>query len=675
MTGPRTSTVHPLPRRPWLLLPFLATVAFLPLGCSDQPTEPITTTTPVAAVVRHPVKKPAPSQLAASRSSAQLAVSCSQPQPQPGAGTGPRVLILADTMVESTNALASSLSNAGLQVTLRCQDEYTFDGTNPSLDNFDAVIHLDGSTYDSAMTDAGQNALASFVSNGGGFIGAQWNGFEYQPQMADLVLQSSSGAPCGFCDITYKPTAAGAGHPVLAGLPDSLSFTADGHDGGPQIDFTTNPSTVLMEGPGSAPAVLVREFGAGKVVNFSFAPNYYWDDLGGNPEPVMLQNPAIQQLYLNAVRWVSGAGAGKIAQNISFAPLGNKVYGDPAFALGATASSGLPVNYIASGNCQVQGSTATLTGAGSCTITAQQAGNDQYEAAADVSRSFFIAKGPATIILSGLSQAFDGTVKSAVATTAPAGLSLVTVKYSQGGVEVGGPTAQGSYQVVATLDNPNYQAPAATGTLTIGKAVPTIQWQPGRISVGTPLGAAQLNAVASGLGGVSLSGQFVYNPAEGTRLKAGIQTLTVQFTPADQNYAGASKSVTIMVEQGFKGFHPPVKNMPLTNVVTAGSTVPMKFSLAEYSGLQVLSGAPTSIPVQCGSGPEAAVSTITPVSRDAMSAVGSTYTYSWRTNTAWAGSCRKFIMTLADGTTHEAMFRFAAKSNVNSAARRILRSR
>lgn len=679
MTGPRTSTVHPLPRRPWLLLPFLASVAFLTVGCTDQLTEPLTSSKPAAAVVSHPVRKPAGSLMAISRSTAPKPL-VSFSVAQVVSGTGPRVLVLADTDVVSTTALATSLSNAGVQVTLRPGPEYSWDGTNPSLDEFDAVIHLNGSTYDVALTDAGQNALSSFVSNGGGYVGAKWNGWESQPQMDDLALQGFGGNPagaeqtCGFCQVTYEAAPSAAGHPLLAGLPASFTFTADGHDAGPQIDFASNPSTVLMQVPSGGAGVLVREWGTGRIVNFSFAPNYYWDDLGNIQDPVMLQDPIIQQLYLNAVQWASGAASGKTTQNITFGPLENKVYGDPAFALGATASSGLPVTYTASGTCEVQDATVTITGAGSCSITAHQAGNEQYEAAADVSRSFSIARAPATITLSGLSHAYDGTIKSATATTAPAGLSLVTLKYSQGGVEVDGPRSQGSYQVVATLDNPNYQAPAATGTLTIGLGIPTIQWQPGRISVGTPLGSAQLNAVAYGLGGMILPGTFVYNPPAGTRLKAGVHTLSVTFTPADANYTGASKSVTITVELGFRGFHPPVKNLPTMNVVTAGSSIPLKFSLGEYVGLEILSGAPTSTAVQCGSVPAATLTGAT-LAREGLSAASLTYTYVWKTNPAWAGSCRKLSMTLVDGSTHEAVFRFPARSNPGTTARRILRGR
>jgi MBG domain len=673
MTGPRSSTVHPLPRRPWLLLPFLASVTFLLVGCSDQLTEPITTNKPVAAVVRHPVPKPGGSQMAVSRSTApKQLVSFSAAAAV--SGTGPSVLVLADTDVVSTNALATSLANADFQVTVRPGPEYTWDGTNPSLSGFDVVVHLNGSSYEAALPEAGQNALANFVSNGGGYIGSKWNGFEFQPQMENLVLQGFDGDPmsqsCGHCEMTYEATEAGAGHPVLAGLPTSFTFTADGHDAGPQTDFASNPSTVLMQVPSGRGGVLVRELGAGRIVNFSFAPNYYWDDLGSVRDPVMLQDATIQQLYINAVQWASAGTIGAPQpQTITFAPLPDKVYGDVAFTLDATASSGLPVNYTSSGTCQILGTMVTITGAGSCTITAHQAGNDSYEPAPDVSRSFNIAKAMATITV-GTEYVYDGTAKTASITTNPSGLSVVAVTYTLNGVPLAQPIDAGVYQVVATLDNPNYTAAPATGTLTIRPATPVLQWQPARISVGTPLSSAQLNAVATGIGGVTLSGSFAYNPPQGTRLKAGTQTLSVIFTPADGNYTGASQSVIITVEQGFKGFHPPVKNAPTMNVVSAGSTVPIKFTLAEYMGLQVLRSVPTSIPVQCGSGPEYTIpSSILP---GGLSVQGYNYTYRWRTDPSWAGTCRKFIMTLADGSTHEAMFRFPPRSNQGTTARRIL---
>src|SRR5204863_7858793 len=71
---------------------------------------------------------------------------------------------------------------------------------------------------------------------------------------------------------------------------------------------------------------------------------------------------------------------------------GDKTFGDPDFSVSATASSNLAVRFSASGSCTVNGSTVHLTGAGSCTITGTQAGNENYNPAADISRTFTIAQ-------------------------------------------------------------------------------------------------------------------------------------------------------------------------------------------------------------------------------------------------------------------------------------------
>jgi hypothetical protein len=96
--------------------------------------------------------------------------------------------------------------------------------------------------------------------------------------------------------------------------------------------------------------------------------------------------------YYNPAPAVSRAFAiAKAGQTISFGPLPNKTYGSPDFSVSATASSGLPVSFSASGNCTVSGATMHLTGAGSCTVNASQPGDVAYNAAPDVSQSFSIA--------------------------------------------------------------------------------------------------------------------------------------------------------------------------------------------------------------------------------------------------------------------------------------------
>ncbi|MCD9019870.1 cellulose binding domain-containing protein [Parachryseolinea silvisoli] len=77
---------------------------------------------------------------------------------------------------------------------------------------------------------------------------------------------------------------------------------------------------------------------------------------------------------------------------------------------------------------------------------------------------FTINKAAATITLSNLSQAFDGTPKGATVTTNPSGLDSVTVTYNGSSIV---PSAVGTYSVAATLTNINYTAEPASATLTI----------------------------------------------------------------------------------------------------------------------------------------------------------------------------------------------------------------
>lgn len=80
----------------------------------------------------------------------------------------------------------------------------------------------------------------------------------------------------------------------------------------------------------------------------------------------------------------------KASQTVTFPAIANRTFGTPPFALGATASSGLPVSYtVSSGPAVVLGNTATLTGTGTVTLVASQAGSDTI-AAATASQTFTI---------------------------------------------------------------------------------------------------------------------------------------------------------------------------------------------------------------------------------------------------------------------------------------------
>jgi len=82
----------------------------------------------------------------------------------------------------------------------------------------------------------------------------------------------------------------------------------------------------------------------------------------------------------------------KASQTITFADPGSKALSVGSFTASSSADSGLTVSLASSTGsvCSVTGSTVSLLAAGTCTLTASQAGNSNYDAATNVERSFSV---------------------------------------------------------------------------------------------------------------------------------------------------------------------------------------------------------------------------------------------------------------------------------------------
>jgi endonuclease/exonuclease/phosphatase family metal-dependent hydrolase len=107
-------------------------------------------------------------------------------------------------------------------------------------------------------------------------------------------------------------------------------------------------------------------------------------------------------------------------QTITFNALANKTYGDADFGLTATASSGLSVSYLSSNAsvATISGSTVTIVGAGTTTITASQAGNSSYCAATDVDQTLTIDPKALTVTSADANdKTYDGTNAAVVVGT------------------------------------------------------------------------------------------------------------------------------------------------------------------------------------------------------------------------------------------------------------------
>src|SRR5207249_5065033 len=161
----------------------------------------------------------------------------------------------------------------------------------------------------------------------------------------------------------------------------------------------------------------------------------------------------------------------------NFNALANKTFGDVDFNVSATASSGLSVSFGAAGNCTIAGNTVHLTGAGSCTITASQPGNANYNAATNVPQSFNISKANQTITFGALANKTFGDPDFNVSATASSGLSVSFT--ATGNCTIGGNTVHitgaGSCTITASQPgNANFNAATdVPQTFTIANASQT----------------------------------------------------------------------------------------------------------------------------------------------------------------------------------------------------------
>lgn len=149
-------------------------------------------------------------------------------------------------------------------------------------------------------------------------------------------------------------------------------------------------------------------------------------------------------------------------------------------------------------------------------------------------------------------------------------------------------------------------------------------------------------------------------PASGSVFPVG--TTTVEATADDGAGHVSECSFTVTVQYNFAGFFQPVDNLPALNVVQAGRAIPVKFSLSGDKGLGIFApGSPSSGPIACNSSDPAVdlEETVTAggssLSYDPSS---DRYIYVWKTDAAWAGTCRQLVLELNDGSIHRANFKF-----------------
>jgi hypothetical protein len=249
-------------------------------------------------------------------------------------------------------------------------------------------------------------------------------------------------------------------------------------------------------------------------------------------------------------------------QTITFNALNAVTYGDAAFTVSASGgASGNPVVFTSSNNAVAtctgtNGTTVTIIGVGTATISANQAGNAGYNAAATVSQSLTVNQKALTISgITGANKIYNGTT-TATFTGTPAYVGLVngqSFSVSGTATAVFSDTNAGTGKTITvtgyTAPSANYSLTQPTLTADITQAAQTISFAslPNRAVGGASyaLGATSsssatnpISYVSSNTSVATISGNTV------TIVGAGSTTITAS-QAGNINYSAATSVAQI----------------------------------------------------------------------------------------------------------------------------------
>lgn len=222
-------------------------------------------------------------------------------------------------------------------------------------------------------------------------------------------------------------------------------------------------------------------------------------------------------------------------------------------------------------------------------------------------------------------------------------------------------SADGSHTFyAAAMDLRGNKGTVVSANLPIDTTPPVITCPAGgpflRYSGEHTVGPAGVDASVSGLDEASstLSGTLATDTV-------GVQMLTFSATDLAGNTATQECAYEVVIFD-FDGFYPPVKPEPALNNAKAGQSVPLKFSLGGDQGLAVIAaGYPASQAVTCDT--QQPTGNLEPAEEPGQSGLSydsetDSYNYAWKTDKAWAGTCRALVLQLIDGTEHRTVFKF-----------------
>jgi mono/diheme cytochrome c family protein len=252
----------------------------------------------------------------------------------------------------------------------------------------------------------------------------------------------------------------------------------------------------------------------------------------------------------------------KANQSIAFTNPGDRAFSPSPFALAVSASSGLAVSVVSAtpSVCSVSASQVTLLSVGTCTLNANQAGNADYNAAAQVQRSFTVTAASQTISFGAQTSPRDfaaGSFAISPLATASSGLAVTYSSTTPAVCTVSGTTvamvAPGTCTLAANqAGNANYVAAAqVTQSVTINATVPGVPTNvaaaPGNGQATITFSAPAFNggSTISGYTATCMPGSFMAAASASPIVVGGLtNNTTYSCTVAAQNGIGTGNAST-----------------------------------------------------------------------------------------------------------------------------------
>jgi N-acetylneuraminic acid mutarotase len=305
-----------------------------------------------------------------------------------------------------------------------------------------------------------------------------------------------------------------------------------------------------QDSPSDHPVVQLRGIESGQTL-FLLATNWSTNSVTSATVTNFPPGWALVTVFVNGIPGTSRIVL--VTKGTATVTLGNllQTYDGTARSVSATtAPLGLSVNLSYDGSAHAPTNAGSYPAIGTI--------NDpNYQGSA--TNTLVIGKATAIVTLSNLVQTFDGTPKTVSATTTPPGL-LVNLTYNG---SAHAPTNTGSYTVIGTVNDQNYQGSAtntlvvskATATVSLGNLLQTYDGTPRNISAATIPPGLVVDLTYDGLAGAPINaGSYTvignindpnYQGSATNTLVIGKAAATVTLGDLVQTYDGLPKSVSV----------------------------------------------------------------------------------------------------------------------------------